>query len=185
MSELFPLLFFALLVLSIALVKMYNNFIKYRNILQEEWSDIDTALKRRFNLIPGLVEAVKHYTRYESDTLAGIVERRGARDVAVRSSEESAISQSLGGLIAVAEDYPELKASQNFTVLQEALVEVEEEIQQMRRSYNGAVRKYNIHVESFPSNLMAHLFGFIKAEYFALELVTQREVPEMGFEDKS
>lgn len=180
MSEINPLYIFITIVTIGWLISTYNGFIKYRNMIQEQWSGIDAALKRRFNLIPKLVEAVKGYARHESEMMEGMTNKRvGSDELSQRSAEESAISKGLGGLIAVAENYPDLKASQNYTVLQNALNEVEGEIQKARRTYNGAVRKYNTHVESFPSNVMAKLFRFSKADYFTLELATQREVPEL------
>lgn len=183
MSDAIGLVIFLTVIVLFTLVIIYNSFIKYRNMIEEEWSGIDTALKRRANLIPNLVNVVKGYSKHESDTLQQITSHRiDSKDVAQRGSEESEISKSLGGLIAVAEAYPDLKASENFSVLQQALVEVEEEIQQIRRGYNRAVRKYNTQVESFPGNLMAGVFNFTRAEYFTLELVTQREVPDVGFD---
>lgn len=182
MADIIPLLIFLTVILLFALIITYNSFIKYRNMIEEEWSGIDTALKRRTNLIPNLISAVKGYSKYEADTLAEMTRTRGhAEDVEGRSNEESQISKSLGGLIAVAEAYPDLKASENFSVLQQALIEVEQEIQQLRRDYNRAVRKYNTGIQSFPGNIMARLFHFTKAEYFSLELATQREVPDVDF----
>jgi hypothetical protein len=128
MADIIPLLIFLTVILLFALIITYNSLIKYRNMIEEEWSGIDTALKRRTNLIPNLISAVKGYSKYEADTLAEMTRTRGhAEDVEGRSNEESQISKSLGGLIAVAEAYPDLKASENFSVLQQALIEVEQE----------------------------------------------------------
>ena len=169
------------LVIMVMLVSMYNRFIKYRNYIEAKWSDIDVALKRRHNLIPSLLELVRGYSKYETSTLESVTAQRGgnAEYSPKTSAQESEISKSLGGLIAVAENYPDLKASQNFESLQNSLNEIEQEIQNARTNYNGSVRKYNTHVESFPSNVMASIFNFSKYQYFNLELATQRELPKI------
>jgi len=164
----------------------YNRFIKNKNRVMESWSGIDVQLKRRHNLIPNLIETVKGYTQHEKETLAELTELRGANrtteSIAELGRAESQISQALGRLIAVAEDYPDLKANENFLDLQEKLHGVEEEIQLARRYYNGTVRNWNILVESFPSNLLANLFHFSAADYFEIQLATERDVPEVNFE---
>ena len=184
MSEEIVLPLMAVLVVIFILVGMYNRFIKYRNFIEARWSDIDVALKRRHNLIPNLLELVKGYTSHESKTLENVTAQRseGLGQRAQTSEHESLITQSLGGLIAVAENYPDLKASDNFASLQAALNQIEEEIQGSRTGYNGAVRKYNTHVESFPSNIMASVFNFNKYDYFNLELATQRELPKVDLD---
>lgn len=167
-------------------VLTYNRFIKNKNQVMESWSGIDVQLKRRHNLIPNLIETVKGYTQHERETLAELTQIRGGTSssdsIAKLGRAESQISQALGRLIAVAEDYPELKANQNFLDLQEKLHGVEEEIQLARRYYNGTVRNWNILVESFPSNLLATLFSFSPADFFEIELATERDVPEVTFE---
>ena len=164
----------------------YNRFIKNKNRVMESWSGIDVQLKRRHNLIPNLIETVKGYTQHEREALAELTELRGANrtteSIAELGRAESQISQALGRLIAVAEDYPDLKANENFLDLQEKLHGVEEEIQLARRYYNGTVRNWNILVESFPSNLLANLFHFSAADYFEIQLATERDVPEVNFE---
>lgn len=162
-------------------VGMYNRFIKYRNFIEAKWSDIDVALKRRHNLIPSLLELVRGYSKYETSTLESVTaQRTSSAEYSPQTSEhESLISKSLGGLIAIAENYPDLKASQNYESLQHSLNEVEQEIQNARTSYNASVRKYNTHVESVPSNVMASIFKFTKYQYFNLELATQRELPKI------
>lgn len=164
-----------------ATVGMYNRFIKYRNYIEAKWSDIDVALKRRHNLIPSLLELVRGYSKHETSTLESVTNQRtySAEYSPQTGEQESQISKSLGGLIAVAENYPDLKASHNYESLQNSLNEIEEEIQNARTSYNASVRKYNTHVESFPSNLMASIFSFSKYQYFNLELATQRELPKI------
>ena len=173
---------FAVLVLVVVpvvwAVTTYNKLIKYRNMIEETWSGIDVALKRRFNLIPNLVSATKGYSQHESDVLTKVAEARtAAANVASRAEEESRISRSLGGLLALAESYPDLKASSNFLALHHSLDEIEEEIQQARNRYNYAVRKFNTSVESFPSSIIARKFAFGRRNFFALELATQREMP--------
>lgn len=168
------------IIFVIATVSIYNNFIKYRNLIEEKWSGIDIALKRRFNLIPNMISTVKLYSTHEADILAKTTEaRHGSAGIADRTAEESAITQSLQGLLALAEAYPDLKASQNFLALQHSLADVENEIQAARSIFNTAVRKNNTLVQSFPSNIIAKIFNFEKANYFSLELATERSLPEV------
>ena len=174
----------ALLVLLAApvlwIMVTYNKFIKYRNMIEENWSGIDVALKRRFNLIPNLVKATKGYSEHEDAVLTKVaMTRAAAANVVSREEEESRISRSLSGIIALAEAYPDLKASANFLALHHSLDEVEEEIQQARRRYNYSVRKFNTLVESFPSNFIARKFKFARQNFFSLELATQRELPQI------
>ncbi|MDW7771474.1 MAG: LemA family protein [Desulfobulbaceae bacterium] len=181
--EPFIFLLIALIAMTFGwIITTYNNFIKYKNLIEEKWSGIDVALKRRFNLIPNLINATKGYSRHESDVLTRTVMARTATSsVASREEEESEISKSLSGIIALAEAYPDLKASANFLALQNSLNEVEEEIQRARTLYNYSVRKFNTLAESFPSSLIARKFGFTRQNYFSLELATQRELPEVDF----
>ncbi len=174
---------FALFVLVAWVIGTYNRFIKYRNLIEESWSGIDVALKRRFNLIPNLIRAVEGYGRHEEKMIAGVGKSRrpAGSDVVHRVEEESQITQSLGGLLALAEAYPDLKASNNFLDLQNSLDEIEADIQKSRNRFNRFVSRFNILVESFPSKLLAAKFGFTKQNYFRLELATQRELPEIDF----
>jgi len=179
-SQYFNFIIFAIVFSVIITVSTYNRFIKYRNMIEESWSGIDIALKRRFNLIPNMINAVKMYSAHEADVLTKTAEaRHNSSILADRTAEESAITQSLQGLLAVAEAYPDLKASQNFLALQNSLSDVEEEILDARGAYNNSVRKNNTLVQSFPSNVLAKLFNFHSAQYFTLELATQRAVPEI------
>ncbi len=168
-------------------VLMYNNLVKNRQLVEEGWSGIDVQLKRRANLIPNMVEAVKGYVGHESQTLQEVTEARaaiqGAGDASPqeRGRLEGILSGALGKLIAVAEDYPDLKADSSFLELQGALQATEDEIQLSRRYYNGTVRNMNVMVESFPSNIVANMFQFIKAEYFELENEADRAVPDVSF----
>lgn len=159
----------------------YNRFIKLINVVKEAWSGIDVQLKRRFNLIPNLVETVKGYAKHETSALENVTHiRANSQDVNQRGAEEGQISQALANLFAVAEAYPDLKASQNFMDLQDNLDEVENEIQMARRYYNGSVRDLNVLIESFPSNLIAAVFKFRTADFFEIELARQRDVPKVN-----
>ena len=172
-----------ILFVSIAwFVGTYNRFIKYKNRIEEAWSGIDVALKRRFNLIPNLIRSVEGYSEHE----AKIFQTRNnyltdSTGISNRVEDESQISKSLRGLLALAEAYPDLKASANFIDLQNSLDEIEEDIQKARNRYNGYVVRFNTLVESFPATFIARKFGFEKQNYFALDLATQRELPEVEF----
>ncbi|MDB5588117.1 MAG: LemA protein [Devosia sp.] len=168
-------------------ISIYNSLVKNRQLVQEGWSGIDVQLKRRTDLIPNLMEAVKGYMTHERDTLQAVTDARTNAQSASnaspeeRAKAEGALSGALGRLIAVAEAYPDLKASTNFLEFQQALQTIEDEIQLSRRYYNGAVRNLNTTVESFPSNLIANNFKFEKAEYFELENPADRAVPTVKF----
>ena len=166
-------------------VAIFNKLVKNRNLVLEGWSGIDVQLKRRYNLIPNLVETVKGYAGHEKEALEKVVELRNSAAQAQTASEkapiENMLTQTLRQLFALAEAYPDLKANQNFLELQEQLSEIEEQIQLSRRYYNGTARDMNILVQSFPSNLLASSFGFNKADYFEIELATERETPKVEF----
>lgn len=176
-----------LIVIAGYVIGVYNGLVRARQMVLEAWSGIDVQLKRRANLVPNLVETVKGYAKHERETLERVTETRArteavpANDIEARAAAESMLSQALGRLLAVAEAYPDLKASQNFTELQRALEDAEREIQMARRYYNGSVRELNTRVQSFPSNLVAGQFGFAKADYFELEDPTDRQLPEVRF----
>ncbi len=162
----------------------YNSLIRHVNLVSEGWSGIDAQLKRRANLIPNLVEAVKGYTAHEKETLATVTKLRVERDqdgsVAARAIREGQLGAAMGKLIAIAEDYPDLKASENFLDLQNALAEVEDQIQMARRYYNGTVRNLNTMIEQVPSNIIAGAFNFQKAEFFEIEDAADRAVPNVS-----
>ncbi|CTQ52733.1 LemA family protein [Roseibium album] len=176
-----------LIALSVFAILLYNGLVKKRQMVEEGWSGIDVQLKRRANLIPNLVETVKGYASHEQETLDAVTKLRSQvsslprDDVAGRAKAEGALSQALGRLFAVAEAYPDLKASQNYSELHQSLDETEDAIQMARRYYNGAVRALNVAVESFPSNLIANQFKFVKAEYFEIEDEAERAVPKVQF----
>lgn len=152
---------------------VFNQLVRDRNQVGAAWSDIDVQLQRRYDLIPNLVSAVKAYAAHESDTLERVVAQRNAsrkaRGVGERARHEGALEQSLSGLVALAEGYPDLKASENFNQLSEQLSEVEDHLQYARRFYNGSVRQYNTRVQQFPHLLLAGPFGFSEAEFFGAE----------------
>ena len=154
---------------------LYNGLVKARQVKEEAWSGIDVQLKRRADLIPNLIETVKGYASHEKETLEKVVELRN------RAQAEGLLSQALCRIFALAEAYPDLKANQNFAELQETLETLENEIQMSRRYYNGAARDLNVKVESFPSNLVASLFKFLKAPYFEIENPADRAVPTVKF----
>jgi LemA protein len=181
-----PLILLAAAVIIVLWVIItYNLFIRWRNLMREAWSGVDVQLKRRYDLIPNLVETVKGYSRHEKELFEKITQLRNegmnAENVKQRGQIENALTQGIRSLFAVAEAYPDLKANQNFLDLQKNLVLIEDEIQLARRYYNGTVRNNNILVESFPSLLVANLGGFKKADYFELENVAEREAPKTDF----
>ena len=167
-------------------VAIYNKLIKNRNMVEEGWSGIDVQLKRRSNLIPNLIETVKGYMGHEKGVLESVTELRtqsiNAGNPGDQGRAEGLLGAALGKLFAVAEDYPDLKANENFIDLQDDLAELEEQIQLARRYYNGAVRNLNILIESFPSNLIARYFQFRQAEFFELVDPAERAVPEVSFD---
>lgn len=169
-----------LLVFSVLLVLwgilMYNRFVHMRQRVKEAWADIDVQLKRRFDLIPNLVNVVKGYATHEREVFQKVTEARnammvasGSGDVAKTSALEVPMMNALKSLFAVAEAYPELKASGNFVHLQNELSDTENKIQAARRFYNTAVRDFNTAQEVFPSSIIANFFHFKPAEYFSLE----------------
>ncbi|KQS96233.1 MULTISPECIES: LemA family protein [unclassified Rhizobium] len=174
-------------VVILYLIFVYNGLVKARQVKEEAWSGIDVQLKRRADLIPNLIETVKGYAAHEKGTLEEIVSLRNraqavpAGDVAGRAAAEGMLSQALGKVFALAEAYPNLKANQNFSELQQSLEEIENEVQMSRRYYNGAARDLNVKVESFPSNLVAGPFGFTKAAYFEITNEADRAVPVVKF----
>jgi LemA protein len=176
----------ALALVLIVGVFMYNRLIRSRNILNEAWSGIDVQLKRRHDLIPNIIETVKGYVKHERKVLEEITNLRSQltspATVQEKGQLENSFSQALKSIFALSEAYPDLKANQNFIELQQTLANTEDQIQLARRYYNGAAREYNTMVESFPSNMMARIFGFSKAEFFDIELATEREVPGVKFD---
>jgi len=173
----------ALLLLAWA-VWTYNRLVRLRNQVDEAWAGIDVQLQRRHELVPNLVATVKGYMQHESGVLERVTRLRGDPEMKreERASQESGLSRSIGRLFALAEDYPELKASEGFSQLHESLVEIEEQLQYSRRYYNGSVRDNNNLVEGFPSMLIARSFSFRPAVFFEIELASQRAAPDIDLE---
>tara|TARA_Y100000310_G_scaffold328990_1_gene398092 strand:+ start:3851 stop:4414 length:564 start_codon:yes stop_codon:yes gene_type:complete len=166
----------------------YNRFVTLRNRAKEAFSDIDVQLKRRYNLIPNLVEAVKGYAKHERGVFEKVTEARAKALSAEQSGNvkdmgqaENMLSQTLKSLFAVAENYPQLQASTNFMELQRELRDAEDKIQAARRFLNTNVMALNTMIESFPASLVARVFSFQKEEFFEIEEASQREVPEVSF----
>jgi LemA protein len=149
---------------------VFNSGVRHRNQQAEAWSGVDVQLKKRHDLVPPLVECVRAYSAHEAETFQNVVAARG----------ESGVVEAMRGLLALAEDYPELKATQNFQQLTAQLVVIEDDLQYARRYFNGSVRDYRNFAESFPANLLAGLFKFAPANFFEVENVIERKVPELG-----
>jgi len=174
-----------LVVLILWFVLTYNRFVALRNRTQEAWSDIDVQLKRRYNLIPNLVQTVKGYASHEKEVFEKVTQARtramAAQGPKEQSQAENMLSNTLKSLFAVAENYPVLKASANFLELQRELSDTENKIQAARRFYNGNVRDMNTKIESFPANVVASVFSFKKAEFFEIEEEAERKTPQVEF----
>ncbi|MBN2329120.1 MAG: LemA family protein [Candidatus Omnitrophica bacterium] len=175
-----------LFVLIVLIAGIYNGLIRVKNHCDESWADIDTELKRRYNLIPNLVETVKGYAAHEKEVFERVIQARNQAMANNGSPESQAKDENvlIGGLrqlFALAENYPDLKANQNFLELQKELANTEDRIQRARRFYNGNVRDLINRIEIFPSNIIASMFGFQKREYFEIEDETQRAAPKVEF----
>jgi LemA protein len=166
-------------------VSIYNSLIKLRNQVKNAWSQIDVQLKRRHDLIPNLIETVKGYMDHERDTLENITKARSqavqAEGIGDKAKAEGELTQALGKFNLVVENYPDLKANQNFLSLQEELTSTENKISFSRQSYNDQVLFYNNKIQMFPSNIIAGMFKFIEEEFFEIEDEKEREVPKVGF----
>lgn len=163
----------------------YNSLVNFRNQIKNAWAQIDVQLKRRHDLIPNLVETVKGYAKHEREVFENVTSARsramGASTVGEKAQAETGLSAAIGRLFAVAENYPELKANQNFLGLQEELTATENRIAFARQNYNDQVLFYNNKIQMFPSNLVAAWFKFLKEEFFEVEDKAQREVPKVSF----
>jgi len=167
---------------------IYNGFVRLTNRAKEAWSDIDVQLRRRYDLIPNLVETVKGYAAHEKAVFENVTKARTSAISAQQSGDPQKVAEAekflagtLKTLFAVAENYPDLKASANFMELQRELRDTEDKIQAARRFYNGNVRDLNIKIESFPANIVANLFKFIKMNFFEIEEATAREPVKVSF----
>jgi LemA protein len=177
-------------LLLLAFIASYNRFVRQRNLVQESWRQVDVELKRRHDLIPNLVETVRGYATQERTVLQSVTEARAsamqtmqtaASGVAAQAQAETQLGRALGNLFAVAENYPDLKSSQNFLAVQQQLAETEDRIAAGRRFYNNNVRALNTRVESFPSSIIAGTFGFTKADYFEVDDPAERAPVAVDF----
>ena len=181
------LLIILVIVVAIALwlIVVFNGLIKLKNRTQEAFSDIDVQLKRRHDLIPNLIETVKGYAKYEKEVFEKVTAARtaalNASGVVAKAQAENVLSETLKSIFAVAENYPDLKASQNFLQLQDELSDTENKIQAARRFYNGNVRDFNTTTEVFPNNLVAGVLGFKKFDFFQVEQESERKNVEVKF----
>lgn len=164
-------------VIAIYLIGAYNGLVSLKTRSEEAWSDIDVQLKRRYDLIPNLVEAVKGYAKHEKGVFEKVTEARasaiGAKDIKAHQKAENVLTDALKSVFAVAENYPDLKASNNFMELQSELSDTENKIEASRRFYNANVRDLNIKVDSFPTNIIANMFKFVKKELFEIDAAEQ------------
>lgn len=175
----------AMLLVAGIIAAIYNRLVRGRILVREGFSGIDVQLKRRHNLIPNLIKTVEGYADFERGVLDDLTRLRaqamGDQSIRDKSQSERALSGALRHLFAVAESYPDLKASTNFLDLQQQLAEIEDALQKARRYYNGTVRDYNTRVQTFPSNLVARLFGFENEAFFEMEDEEERRVPDVNF----
>ncbi len=164
---------YILLALAIIAIVIFNGLVRSRNQVDEAWSDIVVQLKRRYDLIPNLMETVKGYAAHESGVFEKVTAARtaamGATNMAEKLKDENMLSGALKSLFAVAENYPELKANQNFLQMQNDLTDTEDKIQAARRFYNGNVRDYNTKIQQFPGSIFASMFGFGKRDFFDID----------------
>jgi len=170
------------------LISIYNGLIKLKNRVKEAWSDIDVQLKRRYDLIPNLVETVKGYAKHESETLENVIKARNEAmaaqkggDAKEQAQAENMLSSTLKSIFALAEAYPDLKANQNFLELQRELTDTEDKIQAARRFYNGNVRDFNTKIEVFPNNILAGMMNFKKFEFFEVGDEKERDAVKVSF----
>lgn len=175
----------ALIVLLMIVIGMYNSLVRLRAACEGAWADIDVQLKRRYDLIPNLVETVKAYTAHEKGALEAVINARAkamsAQGPEAKGAAENQLSQSLKSLFALAEAYPQLRAVEAFTKLQGSLDQIEEAVQNARRYYNAVVRDYNAKTQEIPTNLIAGWFNFVGRQFFELTDTIQREPPRVQF----
>lgn len=179
------LLLVLLAFIAVVLIAIYNSLVALRVRSENAWSDIDVQLKRRYDLIPNIVETVKGYAAHEKGTFENVARYRSAAMSATtpaeKSQAEGMLTQALRGLLAVAENYPDLRASEQFSSLQESLQEVEGAIQNARRYYNAVVRDLNTKIQSFPTNIIANMFAFQQRQFFELDAPEERRNVQVKF----
>jgi LemA protein len=174
-----------IVVVVLFVIAIYNALVRLRNQVDNAWSQIDVQLKRRHDLIPNLVETAKGYMKHERETFEAITQARaaamGAKNVTEASKAEGQLADALSKFMLVVENYPDLKANQNFLSLQEELTSTENKIAFARQSYNDQVLFFNNKIQMFPSNIVAGGFGFTKRDFFEVESAAEREVPKVSF----
>jgi LemA protein len=172
-------------LLIIFLISMYNGLIRLKVQCDNAWADIDVQLKRRYDLIPNLVETVKGYAAHEKGTFEAVVAARNqamaATSPADKAQAENVLSGTLKSLFALAEAYPQLRAVESFTSLQNTLSQIEEAVQNARRYYNAVVRDFNTKIQQFPGNILANMLGFKSREFFEVGAPAEREAPKVSF----
>ena len=185
MSTLLIIIIAVVVVIIFWAIAVFNSLIRLKNRVKEAWADIDVQLKRRYDLIPNLLETVKGYMAHESGVFEKVTEARSrainANGAENKAQAENALSGALKTLFAVSENYPQLRASENFLKLQEELSDTENKIQAARRFYNNNVMDFNTRQEVFPSNLIASVLGFAKSEFFELKEEGERRAPKVNF----
>jgi LemA protein len=163
----------------------YNGLVRLRNQIENAWAQIDVQLKRRYDLIPNLVETVKGYAKHERETLEKVIQARNmamqAKGVAERAEAENILSGTLKSLFALSEAYPDLKANQNFLRLQEELTSTENKVAFSRQFYNDSTMTYNTRIEQFPANIIASMFRFTRRDFFEVKAGAEREAPKVAF----
>jgi len=175
------------LIFIVIIAGSYNGLVGFRNQVKNAWAQIDVELKRRYDLIPNLVETVKGYAKHERETLEAVTNARNVAQkassagAAERGKVEGELTAALGRLLAVAEAYPDLKANQNFLALQEELTSTENKISFSRQYYNDSVLKYNNKIQMFPSNIIAGMFNFRISEFFEVTVAAEKEAPKVQF----
>src|SRR5262245_4623864 len=178
-----------LLLIGLVYVLVRNSLVSLNQRVGEAWSGIDVQLKRRHDLVPNLVETVKGYASHESETFEKVTQARAAAMQASGPAEagqaEGQLTAALGGLRVVAEQYPQLRATENFQQLQRQLSELEDEIQASRRIYNSNVQQFNTRIQQWPSSIVAHRMNYTEKEYFSIEEPSEREAPQVSFGDST
>ncbi|MBJ2175303.1 LemA family protein [Aureibaculum sp. A20] len=171
-----------IVLIALFLISVFNKFVKNKNVVKDAWSNIDVALKRRYDLIPNLVETVKGYAKHEKSTLEAVISARNAAmevptgDINAKIKAENQLQQTLRSIFALSEAYPDLKANTNYLDLQEKLNTIEENLERSRRYYNGTVRENNTYGESFPGVLVAGMFNYQHFDYFEADEVSRENV---------
>lgn len=185
MGTLYIVLIVVVVLLALWVVGAYNRLITWRNRVDESWADIDVQLKRRHDLIPNLVNVVKGYAKHEQETLENVIQARNAALSAGGPEElaaaENMLTGALKSIFALSEAYPDLKANENFLELQRELSDTENKVQAARRFYNTNVRSFNTSLQTFPTNLIGNMFGFADKEFFEIEDIAERAVPDVNF----